>query len=131
MITLAAAEKAIEAGKRKGAELGVAFTISVVDAGAHLIAAARVDGAALAAVETSQTKARTSVLFAQATKDLVPAVQPGAPLFGVEAGTRDPLAFVPGGIPVVVGGTLVGAVGVGGGTPDQDHEVAAAALAAL
>jgi uncharacterized protein GlcG (DUF336 family) len=131
MITLAAAEKAIENGKQKGAELGVGFTITVVDAGAHLVAVAKMDGAALAAVETSHTKARTSVLFAQATKDLVPAVQPGAPLFGIEAGTRDPLAFVPGGIPIFENGTLVGAIGAGGGTPDQDHEVAAAAIAAL
>ncbi|MFI5614899.1 heme-binding protein [Amycolatopsis sp. NPDC051903] len=131
MITLAAAEKAIQAGKEKSAELGVAFTITVVDAGTHLIAAARVDGAALAAVETSHTKARTAVLFEQSTQDLVPAVQPGAPLFGIEAATRDPLAFVPGGIPVFENGALVGAIGAGGGTPDQDHEVAAAAVAAL
>jgi uncharacterized protein GlcG (DUF336 family) len=131
MITLEAAERAIEAGKKKSAELGIPFTISVLDAGAHLIAAARLDGAALAAVETSQTKARTSVLFMQATKDLVPAVQPGAPLFGIEASTRDPLAFVPGGVPVFEDGVLVGAVGAGGGSPDQDHEVAAAAVAAL
>ncbi|MGV9355384.1 GlcG/HbpS family heme-binding protein [Streptomyces misionensis] len=131
MITLTAAQSAIEAGMRKGAELGVAFTISVVDAGAHLICAAKADGAALAAVETSQTKARTSVLFAQATKDLAPAAQPGAPLFGIDAGTRDPLAFVAGGVPVLRDGVLVGAIGVGGGTPGQDHEVASAALAAL
>lgn len=93
MITLAAAEKAIESGKQKGVDLGVAFTISVLDVGAHLIAVARVDGAALAAVETSQAKARTSVLFSVPTQDLTAAVQPGAPLFGIEAGTRDPLAL--------------------------------------
>ncbi|MEU2339634.1 heme-binding protein [Streptomyces sp. NPDC013172] len=131
MITLTAAQSAVEAGIRKGTELGVACTVGVVDAGAHLIAAARADGAPLAAVETSQTKARTSVLFAQATKDLVPAVQPGTPLFGIDAGVRDPLAFVPGGVPVVRNGTLIGAIGVGGGTPDQVHEIASAALEAL
>jgi uncharacterized protein GlcG (DUF336 family) len=131
-ITLASAAKAIEAGKVEGAELGIAFTISVVDAGAHLITASRMDGAALASVEASQAKARTSVFFAQPTKGLVAAAQPGAPLFGIEAGIREPLAFIAGGIPVLdPNGRLLGAIGVGGGFPDQDHQVAEAVLAAL
>src|SRR5205823_2269436 len=70
-ITLARAEKAIEAGKVEGAELGIPFTISVVDAGAHVVAVARMDGAALASLELSHSKARTSVLFAQPTANLV------------------------------------------------------------
>src|SRR5947209_5315997 len=100
-ITLARAEKAIEAGKVEGAELGIPFTIPIVDAGAYAVAVSRLDGAALASVELSQAKARTSVLFAQPTVNLVGAVQPGAPLFGIQDGTRDPLAFLPGGIPVI------------------------------
>jgi uncharacterized protein GlcG (DUF336 family) len=131
-ITLARAAKAIEAGTAEGAELGIAFTISVVDAGAHVVAVSRMDGAALASVELSQTKARTSVLFAQPTRNLVAAVQPGAPMFGIEAGTREPVAFVAGGIPVIdATGRLLGAIGVGGGYPDQDHQVAEAVRAAL
>jgi len=131
-ITLARAEKAIEAGKVEGAELGIPFTISIVDAGAYAVAVSRMDGAALASVELSQAKARTSVLFAQPTVNLVGAVQPGAPLFGIQDGTRDPLAFLPGGIPVIdPSGRLLGAIGVGGGFPDQDHRVAEAVLAAL
>jgi uncharacterized protein GlcG (DUF336 family) len=95
---LADAERAIAAGKAKAAELGGAFNIVVLDAGAHLAAA----------------------------------VQPGGPLFSIEAATRAPLAFVPGDFPVTdQQGRVIGAVGAGGGTPDQDHEVAAAARAAL
>ena len=131
-ITLSRASKAIEAGKVVAAELGIPFTISVVDAGAHVVAVSRMDGAALVSIEVSQAKARTSVLFAQPTKGLAGAVQPGAPMFGIESGTRDPLAFIAGGVPVIdVDGRLVGAVGVGGGFPDQDHQVAEAVLAAL
>jgi uncharacterized protein GlcG (DUF336 family) len=131
-ITLAHAEKAIEAGKAKAAELGIAFTITVVDAGAHLVAVSRMDGAALAAVESSQAKARTSVLFGASTRDLAPAVQPGAPMFGIESGFRTPLAFVGGGVPVTdAGGRLIGAIGVGGGSPDDDNEVAEAVKYAL
>jgi uncharacterized protein GlcG (DUF336 family) len=63
---------------------------------------------------------------------LAAAVQPGGPLFSIEAATRAPLAFVPGDFPVTdQQGRVIGAVGAGGGTPDQDHEVAAAARAAL
>jgi uncharacterized protein GlcG (DUF336 family) len=131
-ITLAGAAKAIEAGKLEGAELGVAFTIAVVDAGAHIVTVSRMDGAALASVEASQAKARTSVLFAQPTRNLAPAVQPGAPMFGIGSGIREPVAFIAGGLPVIdPDGRLVGAIGVGGGYPDQDQRVAEAVLAAL
>jgi uncharacterized protein GlcG (DUF336 family) len=131
-ITLAGAEKAIEAGRAKAAELGIAFTIAVVDAGAHLVALSRQDGAALASVESSQAKARTSVLFGAPTKDLAGAVQPGAPMFGIESGFRDTVAFVGGGVPVTDSeGRLIGAVGAGGGYPDQDNEIAEAVSHAL
>jgi uncharacterized protein GlcG (DUF336 family) len=131
-ITSASAAKAIEAGKVEATELGIPFTIAIVDAGGYLVSASRMDGAALASVELSQSKARTSVLFAQPTKNLAGAVQPGAPLYGIDAGTRDPLLFLAGGVPVIdPDGRLVGAIGVGGGFPDQDHQVAEAVLAAL
>ena len=131
-LTLELAERAIAAGRAHAEELGVPMNIAVLDAGAHLVASARMDGAALAAIETSAVKARTALLFAQPTRALAAAVQPGGALFTIEGATRDPLAFVPGGIPVPdADGRVIGAVGAGGGTPDQDHEVAAAALAAM
>ena len=131
-ISLSSVEKAIEAGKSKAAELGGAFTISILDGGARLVALSRMDGAALASVESSQAKARTSVYFAQPTRDLVGAVQPGAPMFGIESGFGDPVVFVGGAVPVTdAHGAVIGAVGVGGGYPDQDHEVAEAVKAAL
>jgi uncharacterized protein GlcG (DUF336 family) len=60
------------------------MNVVALDAGAHGVAAARMDGAALAAIETSAVKARTAVLFAQPTRDLAAAVQPDAPLFTIE-----------------------------------------------
>jgi uncharacterized protein GlcG (DUF336 family) len=131
-ITLDGADQAIEAGRVKAAQLGIAFTIAIVDAGTHLVALSRQDGAALASVESSQAKARTSVLFGAPTKDLAGAVQPGAPMFGIESGFRDTLAFVGGGVPVTDSeGRLIGAIGVGGGYPDQDNEIAEAVKDAL
>jgi uncharacterized protein GlcG (DUF336 family) len=132
MITLNGAAKAIEAGKDKARQLGIAFTITVVDAGGHLVALSRMDGAALGSVEASQAKARTSVMFGAPTRDLAGAVQPGAPMFGINSGFRDPLVFVAGGIPVTdQNGVMVGAIGVGGGYPDNDDEVAEAVRAAM
>src|ERR1700723_3803161 len=90
-ITAAGADQAIEAGRAKAAQLGIAFTIAIVDAGTHLVALSRQDGAALASVESSQAKARTSALFGAPTKDLAGAVQPGSPMFGIESGFRDTL----------------------------------------
>src|SRR2546430_350944 len=78
-ITLARAAKAVEAGQLEGAEIGLAFTISIVDGGGHLVTAARMDGAALVSIEVSQAKARTSVLFAAPTANLAAAVQVDAP----------------------------------------------------
>ena len=131
-ISLNSVEKAIEAGKAKAAELGVAFTISVLDDGARLVALSRMDGAALASVESSQAKARTAVYFAAPTRDLAGAVQPGAPMFGIGSAFGDPVVFVGGAVPLTdPHGTLIGAVGVGGGYPDQDHEVAEAVKSAL
>jgi uncharacterized protein GlcG (DUF336 family) len=129
-VSLDKATAAIAAGIGHGTSLGVPFTVTVIDAGGFLVGAQRMDGAALASIETSASKATTALLFAQPTRDLVDAVQPGAPLFTIHAATRGPLAFVPGGVPLTdTDGTVIGAIGAGGGTPDQNHEVAAAAAA--
>jgi uncharacterized protein GlcG (DUF336 family) len=129
---LETAERAIAAGETRAEELGVPMNVVVLDAGAHAVASARMDGAAPVAIETSAIKARTAVLFAQPTRDLADAVQPGGPLYTIEAATREPLAFVAGAVPVTdAEGRVFGAIGAGGGTPEEDHEVASAAAAAL
>ncbi len=127
-LPLATALDLITAGVDKATSLGVPSTITVIDAGGNLVAAHRMDGAALASIETSHSKARTALYFAQPTRDLAGAVQPGAPLFTIDVSVTSPLAFVPGGIPLHgPDGVQIGAVGAGGGSPDQDHEVAVAA----
>jgi uncharacterized protein GlcG (DUF336 family) len=99
-----------------------------LDASGHLVTLSRMDGAALAAEGSSLAKARASVLFKQSTRALAPAVQPGAPMFGIESSFRDPVTFVPGGIPVTnENGALIGAIGVADSTPDDDDQVAEAA----
>ncbi len=81
--------------------------------------------------ETSTRKAYTALQLNAPTADLVDAVQPGAPFHTLPTALDRPLLFIAGGLPVHRDGRLIGAVGVGGGAPEQDHAFAAAALQAL
>lgn len=130
-LSLVSAERALLAGRAKAIELGVSCTITVIDAGGHLVAMARMDSAVLASIETSYTKAKASVWFAAPTVELWPDVQPGGPMFGISHSLSIPLALLPGGVPVLSEGILVGGIGVGGAASSQDHDIAVTARAAL
>jgi uncharacterized protein GlcG (DUF336 family) len=131
-ITLEQAQRVIAAADAKAKEIGVPSTFTVLDTGARLVTSARQDGAPLVSIDSSFAKARTSVFFGgAATADLVGAVQPGAPLFTIGDSAAEPLTFLAGGLPLVVDGVVIGAIGSGGGTPDQDAEVVKAAVAAI
>lgn len=129
-VTLQQAEAMVAAAQAKAVEIGVPMNIAVVDAGNNLTAFARMDGAWLGSIDIAQNKAYTARSFDMSTKDLQPLCQPGQPLFGIEASNDGQLIIFPGGIPLVAGGEVLGAVGVSGGTPDQDHEVCEAGVAA-
>jgi uncharacterized protein GlcG (DUF336 family) len=132
ILTLDDAATATAAGVHKATELGVPYTFTVLDGGGNTVLVTRMDGAALASIDTSVAKARTAVYFGAATADLAPAVQSGAPLSSIQTATALPLAFVAGGVPITDAcGVVVGALGAGGGSPAQDHEVAAFAVQAL
>jgi uncharacterized protein GlcG (DUF336 family) len=130
-ITLQNAQQVLEAAQRKAREIGVPMNIAVVDRGNNLMAFARMEGAWLGSIDISQGKAYTARAFDMPTKDLAPLCQPGQPLFGIQASNQGHLVIFPGGIPLKENGTVVGAVGVSGGSVDQDQEVAAAAAAAI
>ena len=82
-------------------DIGLPFTITVVDAGTDLVAASRMDGAVLGSIEASAAKARTAVLFGQQTKELNAAVQPGTTMFSIQGAIGGPVIFVAGGIPLI------------------------------
>ena len=130
-ITLHQAKTIVEAARAKADEIGVPMNIAVVDAGNNLTAFARMDGAWLGSIDIAQGKAHTARAFDMSTKDLQPMAQPGEALFGIHATNDGKVVIFAGGIPLVDGEEIVGAVGVSGGTPDQDHEVCAAGVAAL
>jgi uncharacterized protein GlcG (DUF336 family) len=132
LLSLEKAQAVTTAGIAKATELGIPFTFTVLDGGGNVVLTTRMDGAALASIDTSQSKARTSVYFGAPTAALAGAVAPSAPMFSIETAANLPLAFVGGGVPITdAAGVVIGALGAGGGTPDQDHEVASTAIAAL
>jgi uncharacterized protein GlcG (DUF336 family) len=130
-VTLAAAGAVIEAARKKAEKIGVPMNIAVVDSGANLVAFVRMDGAWLGSIEIAKNKAYTARAFDMPTKDLVKIGQPGDPAYGIASSTDHKIAIFPGGIPVLKGKIVVGAVGVSGGKPDQHQAVAEAGAEAF
>ncbi|MHA7816555.1 MAG: GlcG/HbpS family heme-binding protein [Pseudohaliea sp.] len=126
-ITTTRAEEIIRRACDRAADIGVAACIAVVDAGAHLKAFSRMDGAFAGAVDVSQRKARTAALFPLPTGDFGQLVA-GQQLTGMEL-TNGGLAAFHGGLPVMEEGRLLGAIGVSGGSAEQDLAIATHALA--
>jgi uncharacterized protein GlcG (DUF336 family) len=105
--------------------------IAVLDAGAHLKAFSRMDGAVLGSIDLAVGKARTAVLFATSSAAVWEYCKPGGSAQGLERSNGGLVTFA-GGIPLIdANGAMIGAVGVSGGTVPQDLEIAQAALAAL
>lgn len=124
------ARRLIDGGLSKADELGVPMNIAVVDAGNNLTAFARQDGALLGSISVAQNKAFTARALDSSTKDLYPDTQPGGRLYGIAASNQGQIITFAGGIPIFDGDVIVGAVGVSGGTAEQDEQVAEAAVAA-
>lgn len=123
-VSLASAHAVIEAAVKRAEKLGVPMNVAVVDAGANLVAFARMDGAWLGSISIAINKAYTARAFDMTTKELSKISQPGSPAFGLDSSTDHKIAIFPGGIPLYVGKQVVGAVGCSGGMPDQDHDCA-------
>lgn len=130
-ITYEAARRAIEAGVAKANELAQRSSLSIVDAGGHLVAFARVNGAAFGTIEIAHNKAYTAAALRFPTDDWMKLVQPGAELYGLERAASRPLVVFGGGLPVTHGGDVIGAVGVSGGPEEADVAIARAMVAAL
>jgi glc operon protein GlcG len=128
-LSCAGSHAIVNAAELKAATIGVPQCIAVVDAGGELLAFARMDGARPASIEIAITKARSAARRRRPTAE-----EAGGDL---AQSTRLALAShlnvtgIPGGLPIVVDGQVVGAVGVSSGTPDEDVTVATAGLEAL
>ena len=130
MITLEDARAIIAAGEKKAKEIGQPMNIAVADAGGNLVAHIRMDNAWIGSVDISIKKAWTSRAFDISTKDLAENSQSGDQFFGIHASNNGKVMIFAGGIPLKKDGQVVGAIGVSGGSGEQDHAVAEAGAAA-
>jgi len=125
-LTYDGAAFALAAAVAKAREIGIPENVSVVDAGGNLLAFGRMDGAKFLAQHSSFTKARTAASLAMPTGHF-PAQ------FGVDLAlaTGEQSINLPGGLPIILNGELLGAVGVSSGADDQDVIIAEAACDAV
>ena len=107
------------------------MNIAVVDAGGNLVAHVRMDGAWIGSINISINKAYTSRAFDISTKDLGENSQPGQQFYGIHVSNQGRIMIFAGGIPLKRDGAVVGAIGVSGGSGEQDHAVAEAGAAAF
>ena len=126
-LTLTAAKKMAAAAEAEAVKNKWTMVIAVLDDGGHLIYLEHMDGAQIGSIEVAQGKARTAVRFRRPSKFFEDAL--AANHFGVI--TLGDITAIRGGLPIMVDGQAVGAIGVSGGDPEQDEKCAEAGLSAL
>ncbi len=130
-ITLSQAEQVISAAKEKAAAIDCKMNIAVVDAGANLLAFARMDGAWLGSLDISIKKAKTARFFDMNSGEIGKLSQPGESLYNIEHSNGGLITF-PGGVLVKnADGEIIGAIGVSGSAVENDHAVAEAGASAI
>ena len=126
-VTADAAERAIAAAVAEARKQGWLVSIAVVDNGGELVAFLRMDDASPSSVDISRGKARTAARLRRATRLLDSTLTAGRlPILGI-----DGITPVEGGVPIIVNGEVVGAIGVSGATSAQDAQVARAGVATV
>ncbi len=131
MVTLNDARRVIAAAEKKAQEIGQPMNIAVADSGGNLVAHVRMDEAWIGSIDISIKKAYTSRAFDIATLNLAEYSQSGDQFFGIHASNDGRVMIFAGGIPLKRDGKVVGAIGVSGGSGEQDHAVAEAGAAAF
>ena len=126
MVTLEDARRVIAAAEKKAEETGQPMNIAVADGGGNIVAHVRMDNAWIGSIDISMKKAYTSRAFDITTRDLAAESSSGGQFFGIHASNDGKIMIFAGGVPLRCDGKVVGAVGVSGGTGDQDHSVAEA-----
>jgi uncharacterized protein GlcG (DUF336 family) len=130
-ITSSEAENIVEAARVKANQIGVAMNIAVVDEGANLKSFHRMDNAMLGCGDIAIKKAKTSRFFDIASGEIGKLSQPGGPLYNIEHSNGGLITFAGGLLLKNNKGEIIGAIGVSGGTVEDDTEVATAGAAAI
>lgn len=126
-ITLAAAQQ-MAAAVKKATEINVAVVFSVVDRGGNTLLIQRMDEAFVSSCDISLNKAWSACSLKQGTHEITSAVQPGQSLYGLQLTNQQRIIIFGGGLPVIFNEQVIGAVGVSGGTVEQDQLLAQCAL---
>jgi uncharacterized protein GlcG (DUF336 family) len=131
-LTLEIAERAARAAQAKARELGTPMTISVVDEAGRLVLCARGDGAGFFTPETSRAKAMAATAWRRPTSELAELASKGSLFWNsVPAVLEGQVLVSTGGVPLMRGGRVIGGIGCGGGTGEQDHLCAVAGADAV
>lgn len=125
-INYATAARLVELALRCGATMGVKPIVTVVDPSLALVAFGRADGATPHSVETSRRKAQTAASTRRPSSALSPELA-----VALEHGSGGILTSIHGGVPIQFGGVHIGGLGIAGGTPAQDAEIAIAVIAEI
>jgi glc operon protein GlcG len=128
-ISLEQAKKAVAAAEAESRKNQWNMVIAVLDTGGHLVMLERMDGVQLGSIGAAEDKAYSAVMYRRPTKvfqDLVAQGGANIRLLGLRGAS-----VLEGGIPIIVGGKLIGAIGVSGHTSEQDAQVAKAGADAL
>jgi uncharacterized protein GlcG (DUF336 family) len=115
----------------EAAALGVPVTIAVADGEGGLVFLARMDGALPASRDLAACKASTAASLRMATDEVGKLAQPGGPLYGIQHVQPGRFVLFGGGLPLRLDGTVVGGIGISGGTVEQDVQVASSIIEAL
>lgn len=125
-LTLSLSKKIIEAGEAKAREMGKDFVLAVVDRSGRLIAHAKMDNAIFASIDIALKKAYTSTALKMTTEQIATLVKPNESLYGLQNDSK--YIVFGGGIPLVAAGEIIGAIGVSGGSVEEDIRVANACV---
>jgi uncharacterized protein GlcG (DUF336 family) len=131
VLKLEDARRVIDSAEKKAQEIGQPMNIAVADEGGNIVAHVRMDNAWIGSIDVSMKKAYTSRAFDIETKELAKYSQSGGQFFGIHASNDGKIMIFAGGVPLKREGKVVGAIGVSGGSGDQDQSVAAAGAAAF
>lgn len=110
--------------ERQAAALGVPMAVALVDSEGGLLFFSRMDGALPASTELAMSKAYTSAILRMSTGELGRLAGPGETLYGIQHTHNGRIVLFGGGLPLRLGGRVAGAVGISGGSVEQDIQVA-------
>lgn len=127
-LNLDLARKLVAHAQGKAKELNIPVVIVIVDNACNLILLERQDEALLASIDIAWKKAYTAGSVRMPTHTLGELAQPGRPLYGIEMTNSGKVVIFGGGYPLIKNQKLWGAIGVSGGTVEQDMEIASAAV---